>query len=179
MRKLAIAGAVAAAALSWAHGVRADDAAKERREAADATKSEVRQESREARSEAREAGREVRQDARETGREMREGTGSAAQRMGADDKKHPVFEGKNNFDVEGKLQKVSANSITLQRDELPAATLRVSKNTKIELDGERASVQQLKPGQDVKASFNLMGDKIEAVEIKADKTDTLKEMEKK
>jgi hypothetical protein len=171
MRKLAIAGAVAAAALSWAHGVRADDAAKERREAADATKSE-----------AREAGREVRQDARETGREMRESTGSAADRtrMGAaDDKKHPVFEGKNNFDVEGKLQKVSANSITLQRDELPAATLRVSKNTKIELDGERASVQQLKPGQDVKASFNLMGDKIEAVEIKADKTDTQKEMEKK
>jgi hypothetical protein len=167
MRKV-LAGTLAAVALSWASAVpAADDAAKERREAADATKEQVKQEGREARSEAKEAGREAE-------RAMEQGTGSArgdasARTPGAEEKKHPLFEGKNNFDVDGKVAEVSATSITIQRNELPAAKLHVSKNTKVEVDGQKASVEQLKRGQDVKASFNLQGDKAEAVEIKADK----------
>jgi hypothetical protein len=161
-----MAGVMAVAAL-FAQAAVADDAAKERREAADATSAEMKQEAREAQS-------EMKQEARETQREMQERSAEARTAAAEGEKKHPLFEGKNNFDVEGKIQKMSKNSITLQREDLPAATLVVSKDTKIELDGERASMKQLKQGQDVKASFNLKGEKPEAIEIKAEKLATQK-----
>jgi hypothetical protein len=178
MRKLGMAGVIAAALL--AQGAWADDAAKERREAADATRAEVKQEGREARAETKQEAREAQREVKQEGREARESMGSAADRTeqraaagmrGQQEKKHPIFDGKDNFEVEGKIQKASKNSITVTREELPAATLSVSQHTKIELDGDQVSASQLKPGQDVKASFNLRGDKAEAVEIKAEKKD--------
>jgi hypothetical protein len=89
-----------------------------------------------------------------------------------------VFEGKNNFDVKGKVQHASQDKITIQRDDLPPVTLHVSPSTKVEVDGKKAAAGQLKQGQDVRASFNLRGEKPEAVEIKADKlkADDQKEM---
>jgi hypothetical protein len=182
MRKLWMAGVLAAAAL-FAQGARADDAAKERREAADATKAEMKQDAREVKSDVKEKAGEARAEMKEEGREartaadrkmdetraeMRERDAKTAQ-AGQQEKKHPLFEGKDNFNVEGKIQKVSKDSITLSREELPAATLKISKDTKVELDGEHATATQLKQGQDVKASFNLKGDRPEAVEIKAEK----------
>jgi hypothetical protein len=74
---------------------------------------------------------------------------------------------KSDFDIKGKISKVSKESITLNRDDATMAMLHVDKNTKVELDGNVARVSQLKPGQDVKASFNLKGDKPMAIEIKA------------
>jgi hypothetical protein len=96
----------------------------------------------------------------------------------AEQPKHPLFEGKNNFDVKGKVQHASADKITIQRDDLPPVTLHVSPSTKVEVDGKKAAAGQLKQGQDVRASFNLRGEKPEAVEIKADalKADDRKEM---
>jgi hypothetical protein len=164
MRKV-VAGALAAAALSWAGGASAADAAKERQEAADATKQE-------ARGEAKEAQQSMERAADRTA------AGAQDAQARAEDKKHPLFEGQDNFDVDGKVQEASKDKITIQREGLPAATLHVSKDTKIELDGQKASTQQLQRGQDVKASFNLRGDRVEAVEIKADKPakDDRKEM---
>ncbi|MGC3996782.1 MAG: DUF5666 domain-containing protein [Anaeromyxobacter sp.] len=77
-------------------------------------------------------------------------------------------EKKDSFDIEGKVSKVSSKSVTLQRDDAGSATLHTNKATKVELDGNTAHLSQLKPGQDVKASFNLQGDKPMAIEIKAD-----------
>lgn len=163
MRKLMMAGALAVAALV-ARDVRADEAAKERREAWDATKAEAKQESREAQAEVKQESREARDRMNERSAQMQGG----AQ---AGEKRHPVFDGKDNFEVKGKIQKVSMSSITVARDELPAATLSVSKGTKIQLDGENASMKQLRAGQEVKASFNLQGSKAEAVEIEAQKAE--------
>jgi hypothetical protein len=177
MRKLALAGAVAAAAL-FAQGARADDKAD--------TKAE--QKSREAAGEVKKGATRVEPGDRAvhgsgpaSANERNEARGSTGMQARSDkaEKKHPLFEGKNNFDIEGKIQKASAQSITISREELPAAELKVSGNTKIELDGEQVSAQMLKPGQDVKASFNLNKDKAEAVEIKAEKTDMQKDMEKR
>ena len=95
---------------------------------------------------------------------------AAAGRKG-DEPKHPLFDGKKNFDLDGKVQDASKDRITIQRKELPPATLHVSPGTKVEVDGKRASTEQLQQGQDVKASFNLHGETAEAVEIKADKPD--------
>jgi hypothetical protein len=187
MRKLAMA---ALALALFAPGVRAaESAAEERKEAADATEKEMKQEGREAKAEMKQEGREAkakmdrsaqktRDQARETSQDAQRQTGTSSGTAMGEEKKHPKFEGKQNFDVDGKVQKVSENSITIQRDELPPATLMLSKNTKVELDGERASLKQLKPGQDVKASFNLEGQKPEAIEIKAKKTDVQKDASK-
>lgn len=91
--------------------------------------------------------------------------------MAGHEKRHPLFEGKSNFDVEGKVQRASATSLTVTREDLPPATLTIDRNTKIELDGQQTSARMLRPGQDVKASFNLQGAKAMAVEVKAEKKD--------
>lgn len=74
----------------------------------------------------------------------------------------------DDFEIKGKISKVSKNTVTLHRDDATTATLHCDRNTKVELDGDTARMAQLKPGQDVKASFNLKGDKPMAIEIKAD-----------
>jgi hypothetical protein len=167
MRKV-VAAALVAVAMAWtpARGASASDAAKERKEAAEATQEQVRQEAREAQ-----------QSAKQSADQARAGT-QARTSEAKDEKKHPLFEGKNNFDVEGKVQHASQDKITIQRDDLPEVTLHVSPSTKVEVDGKHAAAGQLRQGQDVRASFNLRGDKPEAVEIKADqpKGDDRKEM---
>ena len=195
MRKLAIVSALAAA-LAWTNARAAEDtqeAKAEGREEIEKAKAEGGEQVSEAEKDAaekkQEADREVaeakqdasketaeaRKDANEKAAEA-QGTGSSAsdpsmgQRASSGEKKHPLFEGKENFDIDGTIQQASKKSITVKRDEMPAAKLNVDGNTKIELDGEQASAAQLKPGQEVKASFNLQNDKPMAVEIKAQKS---------
>ncbi|HSD22242.1 MAG TPA: DUF5666 domain-containing protein [Anaeromyxobacter sp.] len=188
MRKLAIVGALAA--LAWAQGVRAEDTEKAKAEAQEKVqKAEAKaaEETHEAQADAQkktaEAQKEMReekaeasekvQDAREDEARHAPGTATGATATGATasrgEKKHPMFEGKDNFEVKGRIESVSASAITVRREELPSAKLRVDRNTKIELDGQHVSASQLKQGQEVKASFNLQDDKPMAVEIKAEK----------
>ncbi len=187
MRKIAIMGALAA--LAWAQAVRAEEVPKAQAEAQEKVQkaeAKAHQETAEAQADAQkktaeaqkdvqkekaEAQEEV-QDARKD--EMHHGTTAGATTgagatAGANERKHPTFEGKDNYEVKGKIEAVTASSITVRRDELPAAKLSVDRNTKIELDGQHVAASQLKQGQDVKASFNLKGDKPLAVEIKAEK----------
>lgn len=180
-RKLAMMGALAA--LTWAQGVRAEDPqeakaeAQEKVQKAEAKASEETQEAKaDAQKKTAEAQKELReekaeaqhkvQDAREKDARHAQGATAGAMRT---EKRHPTFEGKDNYEVKGRISSVSASSITVRRDELPAAKLRVDRNTKIELDGEHVSAAQLRQGQEVKASFNLQDDKPMAVEIKAEK----------
>jgi hypothetical protein len=147
-----------------------------------------------ARDDARQAGQDTKQGAREAGQATKEGAQSAGQdardttnKWGDQARKEgqetragaaAMFDGKDNFEVKGKISQVSANSITIRRDDdkLPPVKLNVEKATKVELDGNRTSVTQLAQGADVKASFNLREDKPIAVEIKAQKTDQQKHM---
>jgi hypothetical protein len=178
-------------ALAGAQGVRADDAQKAREEASqevreaqqDAAKktAEARKDAAEQTSEARQEAaketREAQQDVKETQQEASRDVREAQRDQSAEhrhasaqgeQRKH-AFEGKQNFDVDGKVQRISGRNITIAREELPAVTLRIERYTAIELDGEKAARTQLKPGQDVEASFNLNGDKAVALELKAKK----------
>ncbi len=76
---------------------------------------------------------------------------------------------KDSFDVKGQVSRVSTNELTVSRKDAPAATLHVDQMTKVEVDGKQAALSELKPGQDVKASFNFKGDRPTAIEIKAQK----------
>lgn len=182
MRKLAMAGALAAA-LAWT-GARAEDAQKKQAEAnqevskakADANqevskaKADANQDVSKAQAEAQKNVAEAQKDAQKKEADARQDASKesahAQGAMGSD--KHPVFT-KDNFEMKGKVASASSSSITLHREGLPDAKLDVDRNTKIELDGNHVSAGQLQPGQDVKASFNLQNDKPMAVEIKAKK----------
>lgn len=190
MKKLTIVAALAA--LAWAQGARADDAQQKTQEAqrearedvqkakqeASETKQEARQDAQKAQAEAsqesREAEKEVRETQRDASKQVQETRKDAYQDRQAaagtsGEKKKHAFEGGENFDVDGKVQKVSSRSITIAREELPAVTLQIQRFTEIQLDGEKTSHVGLKPGQEVKASFNLQGDKPIALEIDAKK----------
>lgn len=172
MRKLGFALALAAAAL-FAQGVRADDTADKAKQTGNEAAGEAKKEAQRANEAADRAmhgqgsAGSSDQKAEEAKSPMNDDAHNRTAQNTKTEKKHPLFDGKNNFDVDGKVQKVSGTSITISREDLPPATLAVSKGTKIELDGDAASIQQLKAGEDVKASFNLNKDKAEAVEIKA------------
>ncbi len=99
-----------------------------------------------------------------TSREMR---ADARAEQGA--AKRDPFQGKKNFDVQGRVAHASSGEITIERKDLPPARLRVGEATKVQVDGKRASPDQLTPGQEVRASFNLRGGTAEAVEVKAKK----------
>ncbi len=165
MRKVVV-GALAVAALTWAQGVRADDASKQQQKASDPGQAQT----------SREMRAEERVDKDPTLIEGGRAQSSQAQARG--DSGQRGFEGKKNFDVDGKVTQVSPDRITIQRDDLPAATLHVSPNTKIEMDGKQVSTQELTRGQAVKASFNLQGEKPEALEIKAQRTGAQKDQQK-
>jgi hypothetical protein len=76
-----------------------------------------------------------------------------------------------NFDIEGRISSVSGDKITISREDLPAAELSLASNTKIELDGDAASAQQLEEGQEVRAKFNLQEDRPIALEVSAERKD--------
>jgi hypothetical protein len=155
-----LAGAAIAAALVWAQGARAGD------EKADQT-THMQQPGSQSAGTA--AGREsTAGGADRTSREMRS---DARAESNPQDRKGE-FQGKKNFDVDGKVKHASASEVTIERKGgLPPMKLKVGSDTKIEVDGKRASADQLQPGQDVKASFNMKGETPEAVELKAKKAD--------
>jgi len=187
MRKLTLLGALVA--LGWAGQAMGQSTREETREAGQAAERDARQ-----------AGERTRQWSGEqkdkaegkmgsdrtgdsytgqsgySGEPANSGQSRTAQASG-NEKKHPLFDGKSNYDVEGKVSKATPTSITVTREELPPATLTIDRNTKVEIDGQQASARMLKPGQDVKASFNLQGSKAMAVEVKAEKTDVQKQQQ--
>jgi hypothetical protein len=101
-----------------------------------------------------------------------EGTGSA-QVGGTNDVNAPAGNtkrdplSKDDFSLKGKVSRVSAKSVTISRDDSTPATLQIDPATKIEVDGKTARASDLKPGDEVKAAFNLKGERPIAVELKA------------
>jgi hypothetical protein len=80
-----------------------------------------------------------------------------------------LFQSQERFQVSGKIANVAADKgeITIQRQGLPPALLRVEPQTKVQVDGRQASLDQLRPGEDVRASFNLSGRRPIALEVNA------------
>ncbi len=74
---------------------------------------------------------------------------------------------KDDFDLKGRVSRVSSRSVTVDRDGTTPATLQVDRATKIEVNGKAAKLADVKAGDDVKASFNLRGERPIAVELKA------------
>jgi hypothetical protein len=80
-----------------------------------------------------------------------------------------LFNSSDRFQVTGRLAQVddAKGEITIQRENLPPALLRVEEGTKIVVDGQQGALSDLKRGTDVQASFNLSGRRPIALEVNA------------
>lgn len=78
-----------------------------------------------------------------------------------------LFGSTDRYDVSGKLAAVNTDrgEITIQRPSLPPALLKVDPQTRIQVDGRQGSLTELKPGGDVRASFNLSGRRPIAIQV--------------
>jgi hypothetical protein len=116
-------------------------------------------------------GQEAREAARAAGKELEQAAGAAKREAqdAASWMERELFSSRDRFQLEGSVQNVAKDSITVNRgDSLPPAKLKVKSRTNVELDGERVAIQRLKQGQDVHVSFNLTNDEAVAIEIQAD-----------
>jgi hypothetical protein len=78
------------------------------------------------------------------------------------------------FEVEGTVENVGegvlgigGRSITISRRDAPDAQLRISNDTKITLDDRRASLDDLRAGDDVRAVFDFDKGNPVAIEVRA------------
>jgi hypothetical protein len=78
------------------------------------------------------------------------------------------------FQVEGTVASVGegmlglgGRSITISRTDAPDAQLRISGDTKVTLDDRRATLDDLRPGDDVRAVFDFDQGTPVAIELKA------------
>lgn len=102
------------------------------------------------------------------GSEMR----TSNQQMGQMSPQIEVFKKnkRENFELKGTVSSVDStnNTITVQREKnLPPVELQVAQGTDIKWDGKQASLNQLQPGSEVRARFNLANDQPVAIELDA------------
>lgn len=71
------------------------------------------------------------------------------------------------FEVKGTLKKRTAGALTLSREHLPSAVLTLRPQTQVFVDGKKAQVKQLEDGVEVRALFQLDGEKAVAVRVEA------------
>ena len=101
--------------------------------------------------------------------------------MGQQGQQVEIFKNKDNFEVRGTVSSVDAaqNKITLQREQgLPPVELQVAQGTNITMDGKQSSLQELQPGSEVRAQFNLAQNQPVAIQLEAKPSKQQKKMDK-
>lgn len=79
-----------------------------------------------------------------------------------------IFQADEYFSVEGTVRKAESDELELSRQNLPPLDLDVvAQQTQITVDGQPATAQQLEPGMEVRAEFQIAGDDIIATKVEA------------
>lgn len=87
--------------------------------------------------------------------------------VGIDSPKEGTFKKDKAFTMKGTLKGAAFDGITLAREGLPNADLDVRKETQVMLDGKKVEVNAIPEGAPVSVRFQLEGEEIVAVELKA------------
>jgi hypothetical protein len=97
------------------------------------------------------------------------GSPSSSDDPGASRRHQMLFGAGEKYELSGKVANVNVDrgEITIAREMLPPALLKVESQTKLQVDGQQATLNDLKYGADVRASFNLSGRRPIALEIDA------------
>jgi hypothetical protein len=100
---------------------------------------------------------------------MGTGSSSSAQGQNMTRRDQMLFGSSEKYDLSGKVANVNVDrgEITIARQNLPPALLKVESQTKLQVDGQQATLGDLKYGEDVRASFNLAGRRPIALQIDA------------
>lgn len=75
--------------------------------------------------------------------------------------------GARTLEIEGTVKGVENDEVQITRPGRPTAELDLEKATEIRLDGKQAAAGDLRPGQTVRATFELHGDNPVAVRVEA------------
>ncbi len=78
-----------------------------------------------------------------------------------------IFASGDHYKIDGSVAAVRRGTITIRRKGLPPADLQVARETKIELEGRPARLAQIRPGDEVRATFNVSGERLIAVAVDA------------
>ncbi|AKU92883.1 hypothetical protein [Vulgatibacter incomptus] len=85
--------------------------------------------------------------------------------------KQQVFGSSTSYEMRGKITKVKGEDVYISRANLPNAQVEaVANQTQVTLDGKEVPMTDLKPGMDVRTSFQIAGNDIVAKEIHASST---------
>ncbi|WP_338863094.1 hypothetical protein [Myxococcus stipitatus] len=102
-------------------------------------------------------------NAADVGRGINGGKKEAEKAPGHDN----TYNKKDALSLRGTVKDADDNSIHLTRKDLPDAKLEVKDQTAVLLDGKKVRADQLPEGANVKARFQLDGDNIIAVDVRA------------
>ncbi len=115
--------------------------------------------------------------AREAQRDAEEGidateVGPAIERtakdvVGIQTESEGTFKVAQSFNLRGTLKEATLEGVTIERQGLPAADLDVRDKTAVWLDGKEVKVDAIPEGAQVRAKFQLEGQDIVAVELRA------------
>ena len=87
--------------------------------------------------------------------------------VGIDSPKDGTFKNDKAFTMNCTLKGQAFDGVTLARQGLPDADLDVRKETQVMLDGKKVDLKAIPEGAQVRASFQLEGEEVVALEIKA------------
>ena len=106
-------------------------------------------------------------DAADVDKKIGDVANKAEDKLGIDSAKDGTFKKDKAFSMTGTLKGQAFDGITLARQGLPDADLDVRKETAVMLDGKKVDLKAIPEGAQVRASFQLEGEEIVAVELKA------------
>ncbi len=78
-----------------------------------------------------------------------------------------IFASRDHYEMQGRVAAVRPGEIVVAREGLPAADLRVERRTRIQLEGKEARIGEIHPGDEVRATFNVVASRLVAVEVDA------------
>ncbi len=108
----------------------------------------------------------------------KEAVGAAKETVGLDTNKDGTFKTAQAFSIKGNIKNLAGGGVTIVREGLPDADLDVRKETLVMLDGKKVELRAIPEGAPVNARFQLEGEEVVAVELRAKSTGLKKDVKK-
>ncbi len=109
----------------------------------------------------------------------KEAVGAGKETVGLATKEDGTFKTTQAFTLKGNIKNLAGGGVTIVREGLPDADLDVRKETLVMLDGKKVELRAIPEGAPVSARFQLEGEEVVAVELRAKSTGLKKDLDKK
>jgi acylphosphatase len=108
----------------------------------------------------------------------KDAVGAGKDAVGLQTKEDGTFKTAQSFNLKGNIKNLAGGGVTIVRPGLPDADLDVRKETLVMLDGKKVELRAIPEGAPVSAKFQLEGEEVVAVELRAKSTGIKKDMKK-